>query len=198
MVKGHRSLQGSCHGVHPCRLVRSARVRVLCARATPQHHDESHDRSFPRVYVASLPLVGWEGLERTLRGAYPDRLALHSMIVVEEDNAYSVFDFLPKQPKDPVTALTLLTGGSVEGLLRERLISNLPARRCQIIGTAKHKQVCQLSASLVAVGASAQVASHNNSQLCACRLYTQPGLSMLFFTLSCNCFKTTAGPTLQR
>lgn len=158
MVKGRRSLQGSCHGVHPCRLVRSARVRVLCARATPQHQHESRETSFPLVYVASLPLVGWEGLERTLRHAYPDRLALHSMIVVEEDNAYSVFDFLPRQPKDPVTALTLLTGGSVEGLLRERLVSSLPARRCQVLGTAKHKQVCQLSALLVAVGASTQVA----------------------------------------
>ena len=95
-----------------------------------------------RVYVSTLPLVGWEGLEATLRSAFPDSLALHSMILLEEPGgAVTVYDFLPKHPRSPAVAATLLAGGSVKGELRERQLQRRPTKRCWLLGPAKQNQV---------------------------------------------------------
>ena len=55
--------------------------------------------------------------------------------------AYTVFDFLPERPRAPDTALTLLTGGKVPGVTRERQLRRLPQRRCALVGEALPAQV---------------------------------------------------------
>ena len=47
-----------------------------------------------------------------------------------------VFDFLPKTPTSPLTAATLLGGGSVPGILRQRPLRRVPRRRCRCLGPA--------------------------------------------------------------
>ncbi len=123
--------------------------KVIGARSAAfQHQHVSED--LPRVYVATLPLVGWEVLESALRAAYPNQLALHSVIAVQQDSVFTVFDFLPNQPKSPLTAAKLLTGGSVKGLLRERQLPKKMTRRCWLIGVSRHTQVCSLTIHLPA------------------------------------------------
>ena len=103
---------------------------------------EIQSETLPRLYCATFPLVGWEALETTLRQAFPDSLAMHSIILVEEANGgVTVFDFLPGQPKSPVVAATLLAGGCVKGVLRERKLSKRPAKRCWLLGSATQHQV---------------------------------------------------------
>ena len=92
--------------------------------------------------MVTVPLVGMESIERTLRDAFPDRLALHSVLMVEQDDqAINAFDFLPVQPISPVTAATLLTRGAVQGVLRERQMRSRPSKRCRLLGHARSSQV---------------------------------------------------------
>ncbi len=119
---------------------------IRAKSAALQHQRVSED--FPRVYFATLPLVGWEVMESVLRDAYPDHLALHSVIAVQQDSAFTVFDFLPHQPKSPLTAAKLVTGGSVKGVLRERQLPKKLTRRCWLIGVSRHTQVCPLAVQL--------------------------------------------------
>ncbi len=58
-----------------------------------------------RVYVAAVPLQGWEAAERLLGARYPDALALHTLVVLQgTDGRCTAFDFLPLRPTSPVTA----------------------------------------------------------------------------------------------
>ena len=88
-----------------------------------------------------MPLVGWEKLEAVLKDRYPNELALHSMVVIDSEEAVTVFDFLPELPKSPLVAAALLTGQSVKGTLRERTLKRVPTKRCWLIGPPKSKQV---------------------------------------------------------
>ena len=47
-----------------------------------------------------------------------------------------LFDFLPETPTSPLTAATLLGGGSVPGVLRQRPLRRVPRRRCRCLGPA--------------------------------------------------------------
>lgn len=98
-------------------------------------------RANPLVYIATLPLVGWENLEVVLRDKYPDELALHSMVLVETEDSVTMFDFLPELPKSPVVAAALLSGRQVKGVTRERSLSQLPVRRCWLVGPCTQQQV---------------------------------------------------------
>jgi hypothetical protein len=149
MLVGLQPLNGSIAGKHRpgSRQAKNGNCNEARSLAS-QHQRDSED--LPRVYVATLPLVGWEVVESTLRDAYPDQLALHSVIGIEQDSAFTVFDFLPSQPKSPLTAAKLLTGGSVKGLLRERQLHKRMTRRCWLIGISRHTQVCPSTVHLSA------------------------------------------------
>ncbi len=57
---------------------------------------------------------------------------------------YRVFDFLPAEATAPITVATLITGGRVKGLLRERQLRRLPHRRCLLIGEAVVAEVLHI------------------------------------------------------
>ena len=52
-----------------------------------------------------------------------------------------VFDFLPKDPTAPQTAVSLLSGGSSPGIVRETALRRVPRRRCIHLGSAKIPKV---------------------------------------------------------
>mmetsp|Transcript_42272 Transcript_42272/g.70559 ORF Transcript_42272/g.70559 Transcript_42272/m.70559 type:complete len:235 (-) Transcript_42272:340-1044(-) len=89
------------------------------------------------VYVVKTPLEGLEGVGKLLGGLYPRPLE-HAVVVLhcQERNMYKALDFLPEDPKDPQTALRLVTGRDVPGMLRERELAKLPRASCLFIGTA--------------------------------------------------------------
>ena len=98
-------------------------------------------RAAPLVYIATLPLVGWEKLEAVMKDKYPDALALHCMVLIETEESVTVFDFLPELPTSPVVAAALLCGGHVKGVVRERKLSQLPFKRCWLVGSSAQQQV---------------------------------------------------------
>lgn len=57
------------------------------------------------VHVAAVPLVGpFEVAERRLGRLYPDQLALHTLVILEEPNGTcTAYDFLPLEPTSPLT-----------------------------------------------------------------------------------------------
>ena len=57
------------------------------------------------VYVATVPLEGFEAAERLLGASYPEQAALHTLVIlVEAGGRCTAFDFLPQHAKSPVTA----------------------------------------------------------------------------------------------
>ena len=98
-------------------------------------------RASPLVYVATLPLVGWESLEVILKDKYPDELALHCMVLVESEETVTMFDFLPELPTSPFVAATLLSGRQTKGTIRERRLNRLPVRRCWLVAPSATPQV---------------------------------------------------------
>ena len=68
------------------------------------------------VYVACTPLVGLEAMGVVMGDKYPGRLE-HTMVIVRHAGAKGVtaFDFLPTDPRSPLTAAALLAGTSVPG-----------------------------------------------------------------------------------
>lgn len=87
------------------------------------------------VYIANVPLVGFEGLYSSLEklqqnsvdkvgGGIHQQLALHELVVVQVDQRILALDFLPIDPTSPLTAARLLSGGSVPGILFFEKISS--------------------------------------------------------------------------
>ena len=120
-------------------------LRAICAHPRRAWQSRRHSRvvcpASPLVYIATLPLVGWESLEAVLKEQYPNELALHCMVVVETEGSVAVFDFLPEVPKSLVVAAALLCGRQVRGVVRERRLSQLPVRRCWLVGPCTQRQV---------------------------------------------------------
>lgn len=51
------------------------------------------------VYVAAVPLEGFEGAERLLGTRCPEQLALHTLVMLQmSDGTITAFDFLPVNP----------------------------------------------------------------------------------------------------
>lgn len=51
------------------------------------------------VYVAAVPLEGFERAERLLGAHYPKQLALHTFAILQtSDGTVTAFDFLPVNP----------------------------------------------------------------------------------------------------
>ncbi|KAL3155036.1 hypothetical protein ABBQ38_011556 [Trebouxia sp. C0009 RCD-2024] len=127
-------------------------MRSSAFRAVGIHHSQrswrplaNHARLFcraaPLVYVATLPLVGWETVEEILKDKYPDELALHCMVLIESEETVTMFDFLPELPTSPFVAAALLSGRQAKGIVRERRLSRLPVRRCWLVGPSATSQL---------------------------------------------------------
>ncbi|BDA48151.1 hypothetical protein COCOBI_11-4100 [Coccomyxa sp. Obi] len=91
----------------------------------------------------------FENAFKMLGNLADDAAAMHTMTIIEEQApgadtlTYRVFDFLPAEATAPITLATLLTGGRVKGLLRERQLRRLPHRRCLLIGEADMAEASQ-------------------------------------------------------
>lgn len=75
------------------------------ARCSHTQQTATQPRRTVGVHVAAVPLVGpFEAAERALGRLYPDQLALHTVVILEEpDGSCTAFDFLPLQPTLPLT-----------------------------------------------------------------------------------------------
>ena len=94
------------------------------------------------MFLACVPLVGFEAVGAALGDAYPSQLE-HVMVLVrrfdragsdEETSTVVCYDFLPVDPLAPATAAAMLSGGEVAGDLRERPLRGVPSRRCWKVG----------------------------------------------------------------
>ena len=107
-------------------------------------HTENPPKPKPaEVFLACVPLVGFEAVGAALGDAYPSQLE-HVMVLVrrfdragsgEETSTVVCYDFLPVDPLAPATAAAMLSGGEVAGDLRERPLRGVPSRRCWKVGT---------------------------------------------------------------
>lgn len=93
------------------------------------------------VFIACVPLEGFERASAMIfgeEGANP-RLE-HWMVLVRHagDEHASVYDYLPAKPKSPVTAASLLAGGSVRGEIRSRRLVGIPGRKCAYVGSTRN------------------------------------------------------------
>lgn len=92
-----------------------------------------------RIHQLALPLVGLEFLETLadqLGKPLPRQAAVHRAICISCEETHTVFDFLPRNPTAPRTALAMLSGKPVGGVTRERLLTRLPNRNCTDLGQA--------------------------------------------------------------
>ncbi|EIE27203.1 hypothetical protein COCSUDRAFT_38937 [Coccomyxa subellipsoidea C-169] len=94
---------------------------------------------------------GLGGMLQTLGSRAEDVAAVHTMAIIEEQApgadapSYTVFDFLPADAMALRTTATLMAGGSVKGILRERQLRRLPRRRCSLIGEATVPEAMQMA-----------------------------------------------------
>ena len=95
------------------------------------------------MFLACVPLVGFEALGAVLGEAYPAQLE-HVMVLVRthdrvdgggDTSVVVCYDFLPIDPLAPTTAAVLLGGYEVPGDLRARPLRGVPSRRCWKVGT---------------------------------------------------------------
>lgn len=89
-----------------------------------------------RIYKATTPLIGWEGVEQMMGESFPSKLAVHEMVIVEAGGKTAVYDFIPQNPGQFATILQLLSGNEVDGNARVRDISKVPTIRCELVGVA--------------------------------------------------------------
>ena len=89
------------------------------------------------VFIARVPLEGMERIDGAVFGERGGPAGTsHWMVLVRHagDEHAAVYDFLPKAPKSPITAAKLLSGNSVEGVVRSRRLAGVPGRRCCRVG----------------------------------------------------------------
>ena len=89
------------------------------------------------VFIACVPLEGMERIDGAMFGERGGPAGTsHWMVLVRHagDEHAAVYDFLPKTPKSPFTAAKLLSGNSVEGVVRSRRLAGVPGRRCCRVG----------------------------------------------------------------
>tara|TARA_B110000008_G_scaffold265947_1_gene291614 strand:- start:542 stop:1375 length:834 start_codon:yes stop_codon:yes gene_type:complete len=89
------------------------------------------------VFIACVPLEGMERIDGAMFGERGGPAGTsHWMVLVRHagDEHAAVYDFLPKTPKSPFTAAKLLSGNSVEGVVRSRRLVGVPGRRCCRVG----------------------------------------------------------------
>ena len=91
------------------------------------------------VFVAAVPLDGFEGAATSALGKTTGVFDRHWMVLVRHagDAHAAVYDFLPKNPRSPVTAARLLAGGRVPGETRARRLAGVPSARCCFVGKTR-------------------------------------------------------------
>jgi len=91
------------------------------------------------VFVAATPLDGFERAATSALGARTGVFDRHWMVLVRHvgDKHAAVYDFLPKNPRSPVTAAKLLAGGRVPGETRARRLAGVPSARCCFVGKTR-------------------------------------------------------------
>ncbi len=100
--------------------------------------------------------------------------------------SYTVFDFLPADAMALRTTATLMAGGSVKGILRERQLRRLPRRRCSLIGEATVPEVifqvpCAYLVSPMAAGCAELLHVFNcNCSALHCIVVSQSALRLCF------------------
>lgn len=88
------------------------------------------------MYLSTCALVGWEPIEAALGPVLSQPLALHAMVVVQRNDDHQpwmVYDFLPERPTELSTAVSLISGGKVQGTLRRKALRQLPGK-CKLQG----------------------------------------------------------------
>ena len=93
------------------------------------------------VFIACVPLEGFERASAMIFGEEGTNPRLeHWMVLVRHagDEHASVYDYLPAKPKSPVTAASLLAGGSVRGEIRSRRLVGIPGRKCAYVGPTRN------------------------------------------------------------
>lgn len=91
------------------------------------------------VFVAATPLDGFERAATSALGARTGAFDRHWMVLVRHvgDEHAAVYDFLPKNPRSPVTAAKLLAGRRVPGETRARRLAGVPSSRCCFVGKTR-------------------------------------------------------------
>ena len=141
-TSGFRSMHSQIQLGRQSALSRVPRCQGLAA--TRSVIDSRSFRS-DQIFIATVPLVGWETWEKRLQHRFPSALALHCMVLVAtraaSQDEVTVLDFLPDSPTAPATAARLLSGAAVQGQLRERRLRKLPNKRCWLVGAANQSAV---------------------------------------------------------
>ncbi|CAN0927222.1 hypothetical protein LINGRAHAP2_LOCUS35766 [Linum grandiflorum] len=111
------------------------------AVAGTQHLIKKHD-----VYVAAVPLRAAKGPPQLLMSvAYSLNLSWdlqHFMAIIKpttnntSTHPVVVFDFQPKDPENVFTALAVMSGRSVPGVVRRRKLTKLPRTKCWHVGSS--------------------------------------------------------------
>jgi hypothetical protein len=58
------------------------------------------------VYIAAVPLEGWDRAELLLGDRYPEQLALHTLVIIRaSEGDVTAFDFLPRHPISIATSI---------------------------------------------------------------------------------------------
>lgn len=82
-----------------CRCARPQQL-LRCASSQPAASQQLN----VSVHVAAVPLTGaFEVAERFLGRLYPDQLALHTLVILEDPGGCTAYDFLPLHPTSPLT-----------------------------------------------------------------------------------------------
>ena len=120
------------------------RLRARTPRPPAAARPLAPENSSPcTVHLAVTPLVGLDALTPLAdvavasgwAGGAAAALAPHAVVVVQcAGGACHAFDFLPAHPQSPATVATLLAGGSVAAVGRERVLARLPATRVAHVG----------------------------------------------------------------
>eukprot|EP00435_Cladocopium_sp_Y103_P024509 s748_g6.t1 len=96
------------------------------------------------VFLVQTPLT----LPPPVPAGLANILPKHSVVLASlSDGGYAAFDFVPAAPEDPVAALQLLLGGSVDGLLGLRRLQRLP-RQALRLGKVKQLRVEEVIAGV--------------------------------------------------
>ncbi|KAF5746136.1 hypothetical protein HS088_TW06G00301 [Tripterygium wilfordii] len=93
------------------------------------------------VYVAAMPLRAAKGpAQLVMSAAYSLNLwdLQHFMVIVKPSSRPQavVFDFQPKDPENIYTALAVLSGQPMPGVVLVRKLKNMPRTKCWFIGSA--------------------------------------------------------------
>eukprot|EP00899_Mesostigma_viride_P021571 jgi/Mesvir1/29415/Mv23001-RA.1 len=120
----------------PCSRRKTVAPATACVRVSsvPATRDDDVE-----IYVCLTPLqathpVGVTAM-RLLAWVAPIYLE-HTVTVVQANNKWTCYDFLPESAESPATAFDLLRGSHTKGITRRRELNQRPKRRCWKIGTA--------------------------------------------------------------